>query len=58
MYINRVLLLTICVISLFWPAIDSWMNSAVTGWYTRYLLWLLAIAAAYWNQRSRFMDEL
>ena len=58
MYINRALLLALCVISIFWPAIDSWMSNAIAEWYATYLWWLLALVAAYWNQRSRFTDEL
>ena len=58
MYINRALLLVIGVVLIFLPAIESWMISSETHWYRPYQLWLLAIAAAWWDQRSRYTDEL
>jgi len=58
MYINRALLLVIGVVLIFLPAIESWMISSETYWYRPYQLWLLAVVAAWWNQRSRYTDEL
>ncbi|MCB1677963.1 MAG: hypothetical protein KDI16_04695 [Halioglobus sp.] len=58
MYINRVLLLVIGVALIFLPAIEGWMANSETNWYRPYLLWLLIVIAAYWNQRSRYPDEL
>jgi uncharacterized membrane protein len=58
MYINRVLLLVVGVVLIFFPAIEDWLFSSQTAWYRPYQLWLLIIVAAYWNQRSRYIDEL
>ena len=58
MYINRALLLVVGVVIIFYPAIEGWMTSSETAWYRPYLLWLLVIVAAYWNQRTRYPDEL
>lgn len=58
MYINRVLLLVIGAALIFLPAIEAWMASSETHWYRPYQLWLLIVIAAYWNQRSRYPDEL
>jgi uncharacterized membrane protein len=58
MYINRVLLLVVGVVLIFFPAIEEWLFSSQTAWYRPYQLWLLIIVAAYWNQRSRYTDEL
>ena len=58
MYINRALLLVVGVVLIFFPAIEEWLFSSHTAWYRPYQLWLLVIAAAYWNQRSRYTDEL
>lgn len=58
MYINRALLLVIGVVLIFLPAIESWTISSETYWYRPYQLWLLAVVAAWWNQRSRHTDEL
>lgn len=58
MYINRALLLVIGIVLIFLPAIESWMISSETYWYRPFQLWLLAIVAAWWNQRSRYTDEL
>lgn len=58
MYINRALLLVIAVILVFLPAIEEWMLNSQTAWYRPYQLWLLAIVAAYWNQRKRYPNDL
>jgi len=58
MYINRALLLVVGVVLIFFPTIEGWMTSSETAWYRPYLLWLLVIVAAYWNQRTRYPDEL
>ncbi len=58
MYINRALLLVVGVVLIFFPAIEEWLFSSQTAWYRPYQLWLLIIVAAYWNQRSRYNDDL
>jgi len=58
MYINRVLLLLAGLLVIFYPTLEDWMFGAEGTWYRPYLLWLLAIGAAYWNQRRRTLDEL
>jgi uncharacterized membrane protein len=58
MYINRALLLVVGVVLIFFPAIEDWLFSSHTAWYRPYQLWLMIILAAYWNQRSRYTDEL
>ena len=58
MYINRALLLVVGITLIFLPAIEEWMISSHTAWYRPYLLWLMVILAAYWNQRTRQTDEL
>jgi len=58
MYINRALLLVVGIVLIFFPAIESWMISSETTWYRPYQLWLLVVVATYWNQRSRYTDEL
>ena len=58
MYINRALLLVVGVVLIFFPAIENGLFSSQTAWYRPYQLWLLVIVAAYWNQRSRYTDEL
>ena len=58
MYINRALLLVVGVVLIFFPAVESWMVSYESTWYRPYLIWLMVIVAAYWNQRTRYPDEL
>lgn len=58
MYINRLLLLVIGAFLVFFPTIEIWIINSETAWYRPYLFWLLVVAAAYWNQRSRYPDEL
>lgn len=58
MYINRALLLVIGVILIFWPAPWDWANNAGADWYRPYQLWLAVIIVTYWNERSRYPDEL
>jgi uncharacterized membrane protein len=57
-YINRALLLVVGVVLIFFPAIEVWMVNSETAWYRPYLVWLMVIVAAYWNQRTRYPDEL
>lgn len=58
MYINRALLLVVGFVFIFFPTIEGWMVGSETAWYRPYQLWLFVIVAAYWNQRTRFPDEL
>lgn len=58
MYINRALLLVVGVVLIFFPSVESWMVSSESTWYRPYLIWLMVIVAAYWNQRTRYPDEL
>ena len=58
MYINRALLLAVGVFLVFLPAVEQWIFHSATAWYRPYEFWMLVIVAAYWNQRSRFPDEL
>ncbi len=58
MYINRALLMVLAVAMIFFPSIEDWLVHAGTAWYRPYALWLLVIVAAYWNQRSRYSDDL
>ena len=59
MYINRALLLALGVVIIFLPALDSWLTGTDGSWTRPYQLWLLAVVAAWWNQRSsRYPDEL
>lgn len=58
MYINRILLLLVGILTIFYPTIESWITATHTVWYRPYQLWLVVILASYWNQRSRYPDEL
>lgn len=58
MYINRLLLLVIAILLVFFPTIQSWIINSETAWYRPHQVWLLVVIAAYWNQRSRYPDEL
>lgn len=58
MYINRSLLLLVGLLLIFYPSVEQWMVESPSQWYRPYQLWLLAIVLAYWNQRSRYPDEL
>ena len=58
MYINRFLLLTVGIVLIFFPTIEGWMTSSEIALYRPYQLWLLIVAAAYWNQRKRYPDDL
>lgn len=58
MYINRALLLAVGVFLIFSPAVAAWIFQSEMVWYRPYELWLVIIVAAYWNQRSRYPDEL
>lgn len=58
MYINRALLIVVGIVMIFFPAIEDWMLSSDIVWYRPFQLWLLVIIATFWNQRTRFTDEL
>ncbi len=58
MYINRALLFVLAATLIFLPSVEDWLLSPEAGWYRPYQLWLLIIVATYWNQRSRYNDEL
>ena len=58
MYINRALLIIFGLALIFLPSIEAWAFTGGAVWYRPYLLWLLVVIAAYWNQRSRYPDEL
>jgi uncharacterized membrane protein len=58
MYINRLLLLIVGIVLIFFPAIESWTVSSEIAWYRPYQLWLLLIVVTYWNHRTRYPDEL
>ena len=58
MYVHRALLLVFLILYIFTPSIQAWITESGTAWYRPYLLWLLVVAAAYWNQRTRFPDDL
>ncbi|MEM9256565.1 MAG: hypothetical protein AAGA91_14045 [Pseudomonadota bacterium] len=58
MYINRALLILVCLSLVFMPGLIDWLAESRTTWYRAYLLWLVIVVAAYWNQRSRYLDEL
>ena len=45
MYINRLLLLVVGALLIFFPAIESWIISSETAWYRPYQFWLLVVAA-------------
>ncbi len=58
MYMNRAIVLLLGLALIFMPAIEEWLWHDETAWYRPHLLWLAAVAASWWNQRSRFPDEL
>jgi hypothetical protein len=58
MYINRVILLILGLLAVCIPDIEDWAFHSPTAWYRPYQFWLLIVAAAWWNQRSRYPDEL
>lgn len=58
MYINRAVLLVVGLLLIFLPAIENWFFGADVPWYAPYQLWLLVVVATWWNQRSRYLDEL
>lgn len=58
MYINRALLLALGVFIIFSPSVEAWVFHSGSAWYRPYELWLLVIVASFWNQRSRYTDEL
>ncbi len=57
MYINRALLALLVLFLVFLPLIDHWVWQTDSAWYRPYLLWLAAVLAAWWNQRSRYRNE-
>ena len=58
MYINRALIAAFGILLVFLPSIEAWLFRADAPWYRPYALWLVFVIAAYWNQRSRYPDEL
>ena len=58
MYINRLLLLATGALLIFFPAIESWIIYSEADWYRPYQFWLMIVVGAWWNQRSRYTDEL
>jgi hypothetical protein len=58
MYINRVTLLAIGLIAILFPGIEEWLFHSPAAWARPYQFWLLVIVAAWWNQRTRYPDEL
>lgn len=58
MYINRALLLVAGLFIMFYPVVEGWLFGSGAAWYRPYQFWLLVVVAAWWNQRSRFPDEL
>jgi hypothetical protein len=58
MYINRALLLIVCLVVVFLPSLADWVTGSSTAWYRPYQLWVLVVIAVWWNQRSRYPDEL
>jgi hypothetical protein len=58
MYINRLLLAVFGVFLVLQPSVHAWLFSADAPWYRPHLVWLALVFATYWNQRSRYRDEL
>ncbi len=58
MYINRTLLLLLAIAVVFIPTAQEWVISGGTAWYRPYLIWLVIIALAWWNQRKSYGDDL
>jgi hypothetical protein len=58
MHVNRALLLLMGLALIFLPALDNWLWGSDSPWYRPHLLWLVMVLAIWWNQRSRYTDEL
>lgn len=58
MYINRGILLLMGLALIFLPSVEDWLWQGGANWYRPYLLWLAVIVAGWWNQHSRYPDEL
>ncbi len=58
MYINRTLLLLLAIAVVFIPTAQEWVISGGTAWYRPYLVWLVIIVLAWWNQRKSYGDDL
>jgi hypothetical protein len=58
MYINRAILLIIGLLAVCLPGVEDWTFHSPSAWYRPYQFWLLIVFAAWWNQRSRYPDEL
>ena len=58
MYLNRSLVFLLGLAFVFYPSITEWLTSGDASWYRPYELWLLLVVAAWWNQRTRYPDEL
>jgi hypothetical protein len=57
-YINRLLLLAAGAFLIFFPAFENWIINSEVAWYRPWQFWLVIVVAAYWNQQSRYPDEL
>ena len=58
MYINRALLLVFGASLIFYPSLETWLVGADSVWYRPFQLWLLVVVLVYWNQRSRYKNDL
>jgi hypothetical protein len=58
MYIDRALLLACVLAIVFLPAIERWVAAAPEYWFRPFIVWMLVIAAAWWNQRLHRLDDL
>lgn len=58
MYINRTLLLLLAIAIVFIPSAQEWVISGGTAWYRPYLIWAVIVAAAWWNQRKSYSDDI
>jgi hypothetical protein len=58
MYVNRALMLLLGIAVIFLPAVEHWLWDSDSPWYRPYLLWFGFVIAGWWNQRSRYPDEL
>jgi hypothetical protein len=57
-YINRTLLLLLAFSIVFIPSALEWAIGGGGAWYRPYLIWAVIIAAAWWNQRESYGDDL
>jgi hypothetical protein len=57
-YINRTLLLLLAFAIVLIPSAQEWIISGGSAWYRPYLIWLVIVLAAWWNQRKSHGDDL